>query len=742
MKLNKFVLIFISLLNIFLLMNCSKDDNITEPETDITEDEHLKIASKKIGLNGGTIDFGDGTILSIPENALTSEVEVSISKIKNAPSFSQYGIETFRLEPSGINLNKSVTLQTKYEEYQDFGEDLISVITYSQSKGIWERLNIIEQDQSQNMIKVEIDHFSWFKTIFDRPLDLVMEIPGEYLKKGDLIYVMTWEEYLWGADKTFDWFPGHAGLYLGTKDESSFTNDNSTTIESSPWDDKPDGVQFSDFNHFKSVFYHLYMGARRYDGTISNDDRTKIATYAIDKKNHGYSKIGEGNIVEGKYSCVGLTEASYDYADKDIISAISEFPFILPIEQYIQTVPVNEIKVKSNMEVNVPVKGVVRDKTKKEYTDNPSKFTINASNIPSGATFSNDTLSWIPDQSNVGNRYTVNFTVSAVVGDMSYSRYQDLKITVEQGPISNTQPNALFIVNPTTGTISTVFNFDASGCTDNEDTSSDLKVRWDWENDSSWDTNYSTIKSASHQYSTQGTKTINMEVKDTEGLTNSTTRQVSVSNGSGETGTVTDIEGNTYKTIKIGNQWWMAENLNVTHYRNGDTIPNVTNSSDWQNLTTGTYCNYNNDASNADTYGRLYNWYAVNDSRKIAPIGWHVPTDEDWKTLEKYLGMSQSEANGTSFRGTNEGGKLKETGTIHWQSPNKGATNESGFSALPGGYRDHDGIYYTIGRIADFWSSTVTGSYAWNRYVTYNNSGVSRNNAHKRGGFSVRCVKD
>lgn len=116
------------------------------------------------------------------------------------------------------------------------------------------------------------------------------------------------------------------------------------------------------------------------------------------------------------------------------------------------------------------------------------------------------------------------------------------------------------------------------------------------------------------------------------------------------TGTVTDIDGNVYQTVKIGNQWWMAENLKVSHYQNSDAIPNVTNNSDWGNLSTGAYCAYNNDNVNISTYGLLYNWYAVADSRELAPTGWHVPTDEEWKQLEMSLGMSDSEANDRGWR--------------------------------------------------------------------------------------------
>ncbi|MCK4445714.1 MAG: hypothetical protein KAW56_01385 [Candidatus Marinimicrobia bacterium] len=207
---------------------------------------------------------------------------------------------------------------------------------------------------------------------------------------------------------------------------------------------------------------------------------------------------------------------------------------------------------------------------------------------------------------------------------------------------------------------------------------------------------------------------------------------------------ITDIDGNVYKIVKIGNQWWMAENLKVTHYRNGDPIPHVTSNSTWEALNTGAYCNYDNDANNVTTYGRLYNWYAVNYSRNIAPEGWHVSSDAEWKTLEMYLGMSQSDADDDGFRGTDEGGKLKEAGTTHWQSPNTGATNESGFSALPGGYRHGwggSGAYYDMGGVASFWSPSTSFS-EWYRTLQSNYSEVCRHENWRQCGFSVRCVRD
>lgn len=200
-------------------------------------------------------------------------------------------------------------------------------------------------------------------------------------------------------------------------------------------------------------------------------------------------------------------------------------------------------------------------------------------------------------------------------------------------------------------------------------------------------------------------------------------------------GTVTDIDGNVYQTVTIGTQVWMAENLKVTHYRDGYAIPNKTGE-DWSSPDvqyTGAYCEYNNDVNNVATYGRLYNCFAVTDSRNIAPAGWHVPSDAEWQILFDFLG-------GTLVAG----GKLKETGTAHWLSPNVGATNESGFTALPGGWRSYDGNFNWMGNYAFFWSSTQTivGLLAYYQLLTYDGPEVIRYEDYMYYGFSVRCIKD
>ncbi|NQU67369.1 MAG: hypothetical protein HQ510_05445 [Candidatus Marinimicrobia bacterium] len=216
------------------------------------------------------------------------------------------------------------------------------------------------------------------------------------------------------------------------------------------------------------------------------------------------------------------------------------------------------------------------------------------------------------------------------------------------------------------------------------------------------------------------------------------------SSDSGQPGTVTDIDGNVYKTIKIGDQRWMAENLKVTHYGNGQAIAKVNATNTWSGLNIGAYCHYNNDDSNVELFGRLYNWYAVNDDRGIAPKGWHVPTDGEWMQLEKYLGMVQSETVAMGKRGYFEGGKLKEIGTQHWQSPNSRATNESKFTALPSGYRGYDGTFYYFGFGTGFWCDTGNeNNDAWYRYLSHSNSNINRSiDLYKRTGYSIRCVKD
>lgn len=212
-------------------------------------------------------------------------------------------------------------------------------------------------------------------------------------------------------------------------------------------------------------------------------------------------------------------------------------------------------------------------------------------------------------------------------------------------------------------------------------------------------------------------------------------------------GTAKDIDGNSYRTMQIGEQVWMAENLRTSRYRNGEDITYVMSNSEWQDLgetESGAWAFYNNNAGN-EPYGLLYNWYAVNDFRGLCPTGWRVATDQDWQQLEQYLGMSRTEANTTGWRGQNAsvGGKLKAEGTEFWRGPNVGATNESNFTALAGGYRFTSGSFSYLSFFGYWWTATeADANTAWRRLLFNNRESINRMNYDKRYGFSVRCVQN
>lgn len=207
---------------------------------------------------------------------------------------------------------------------------------------------------------------------------------------------------------------------------------------------------------------------------------------------------------------------------------------------------------------------------------------------------------------------------------------------------------------------------------------------------------------------------------------------------------ISDIEGNTYRTVGIGNQVWMADNLKTTRYNNGAEIPNITNDSLWTNLTSGAFCWYNNDEANKDKYGGLYNWFAVNTG-KLCPVGWHVPSDDEWKTLEGNVdsryNLGDTIWNRERNRGFDVGRKLMATSG--WYSEGNG-TNDFGFSALPGGERlKRNGRFFISGTNGFWWSSTeYDQSRAMYRSLLYGIEYMLRNFHPKGFGFSVRCIKD
>ena len=213
------------------------------------------------------------------------------------------------------------------------------------------------------------------------------------------------------------------------------------------------------------------------------------------------------------------------------------------------------------------------------------------------------------------------------------------------------------------------------------------------------------------------------------------TFSTSATNCSGDITSVTDIDGNVYPVVEIGNQCWTKENLKTTRYADGSVIPNVTDSAQWIGLTTAAWANFDNSPANDVTYGKLYNWYTVADPRNVCPAGWHVPTDAEWITLTGFLGGEPV-----------AGDKMKTT--TGWQAPNTDATNESGFSGLPGGIRYwHNGTFNSVGYSGGWWGSSEYGTSkfglsGWMCFLFYNISIATCGWTSKQNAYSVRCLRD
>jgi len=208
-----------------------------------------------------------------------------------------------------------------------------------------------------------------------------------------------------------------------------------------------------------------------------------------------------------------------------------------------------------------------------------------------------------------------------------------------------------------------------------------------------------------------------------------------------------NYDGHDYATVEIGDQCWFQENLGTDHYNNGEAIPGDMSNAEWGIATSGAQAYYSHDAENLAVYGRLYNWYAVDDERGICPSGWHVPTDDEIKVMELQIGMPEDEIDVWGHRGLSQniGGKLKEAGTSHWNAPNTGADNVSNFTILGSGYRNgNSGAFLNLLHAGYFWSSTQQNNSAWGRGVYSDMSTVKRGyqTNSKRIGFSVRCIQD
>ncbi|MCF8367926.1 MAG: PKD domain-containing protein [Bacteroidales bacterium] len=352
------------------------------------------------------------------------------------------------------------------------------------------------------------------------------------------------------------------------------------------------------------------------------------------------------------------------------------------------------------------------------------------------------------------HEYTIagNYVVVMQAGHNSI--YETKSKTLIVTETANTPPIAVINVEPLEVFIGEEVSLDAGLCWDNEDPSELLEVRWDWENDGNYDTEYTTSKQESHTYSEPGSYTIKLQVKDSGELTGETTQDITVMGPGGEPcpgiPVVTDIEGNEYNTVLIGNQCWMKENLKTTFYNDAMPIVNVEDGNDWFWLTIGGYAWFDNDISWRDKYGALYNYYAVANPGGLCPTGWHIPTKEDFDGLMAFIGGSPDDGvKIKSCRQVNStlGDECNTTEHPRWMDYSIGqGTDNYGFSGLPAGQRVYwnNSAFEAIGSSASWWSSTETPDPEQRSYYL-NLSHEGNVNILTNGfvfGYSVRCIKD
>jgi len=320
---------------------------------------------------------------------------------------------------------------------------------------------------------------------------------------------------------------------------------------------------------------------------------------------------------------------------------------------------------------------------------------------------------------------------------------------------TNTPPGAVFSIDPEERYPMEDFTVDASLSWDNEDATEDLQVRWDWEDDGTYDTDFTTNKIAAHAYAQPGIYTIRLQIKDTGELTGETTQIATVLEVLGTpcplVPTVTDIDGNQYNTVLIGDQCWMKENLKTTKYDDGTPIPNVEDGNEWYWLTTGAYVWYENVFSWKDKYGALYNWSAVDNPNGLCPFGWHVPTTDELIELTDYIGgATQDGKKIKSCRQVNSplGGACNTSEHPRWNESTTGdyGTDILGFSGLPGGHRPYfnNCAFEGLGNLGVWWSSTHTPTSEFSAYylsLSPENSAIVYEDSYKNG-YSVRCIKD
>jgi len=489
-------------------------------------------------------------------------------------------------------------------------------------------------------------------------------------------------------------------------------------------------------------------------------------------------------LTPGNYSCTleGLNEGTYVV---NVSTNVNKQSVVIISNLKSQSTPSIKSIIKGcppNQVVDEKTSNVLNSIIEMQYNDGESlRFTaflnsfnaivelIPTSNQTISFNFSPPTADFVADQTNITEGGTISFTDQSTDNPTSWNwNFGDGNSSSEENP-SHTYDNAgvytvaLTVSNdygtdtetkidyiivgtpPTADFIADQTNITEGGIISFTNQSTNNPTTWDWD---FGDGNSSSEENPSHTYVNVGVYTVSLTVTNDYGTNTETkTDYITVITADGPGEPISDIDGNTYQTVWIGGQNWMTENLRTTTYSDGTAIDLITDNATWgSNNTTGAYCWYYNDESTyGNTYGAMYNWHAVNTAN-LCPDGWHVPTDDEWKTLEMYLGMSSSEVDNTGYRGTNEGSKLAGYAAL-WSDGVLESDSEfdtSGFDAVPGGYRNGgSGEFLNLTGSCYYWSSSENdNSEAWYRHLYNHSTMISRNAIYEGLGLSVRCLKD
>ena len=755
---------------VLTVSSCKKDkDEQPEPENPPTYTN----GQGEIGSIGGTVMMDDpdspidGAKVVIPEGALDENVHVTISEGDKSEIMSNYdttGVYV-KFEPEGIVFNEFVEIHIPYSDQISKPAD-VRVYYVNDADETIEELTITSIDEANNVAIAETGHFSTFYAgtrFVYMNINLVQDgsdiaarlnvfsrgYSGQDVGVNRILTLLTWyDDGLLNAGDVINWDEPYEVYSIFTVDlkqkNLGFWNDYIETrnfVVRRVYEDGNFGLEIFDDVDLEKMLYSEY--------NMDNDEwyeRYFQGYPLVFKFNHDYDKdkeyyvrvewslAGTPNSMAGSRFCPIDKVNTKDDAKKwdDMASYNGDQDGNLIDDAYEEggggsNQPPNDPTNESpndgatNVSINTNLSWTCTDPDGDDL-DYDIYFGT-SSNPPLEEEFYTSTT-WDPGTLEENTTYYWQVKAFEVDNEDHYSESPVWEFTTAEGGGGNTPPTAIFSVSPSSGSTSTTFEFDGSDSYDNEDPTSDLQVRWDFDGDGTWDTGWDYDKTENHQYSAEGTYTAKMEVKDTEGLTDYATQTVTVDNGGGGNGcdgqTTLTYGGQTYDLVEIGDQCWMAENLN---YETGNS-----------------WC-YNNNSSNCDTYGRLYDW---STALGVCPSGWHLPSDDEWKILEgnadTQYGVGDPEWDDTGYRGYDAGKRLKSTSG--WYNNGNG-TDAFGFAALPGGWRYNFGSFGYIEKYANFWSSTdESGPSAWFRGLDYDYDGVYRNLNHKVDGFSVRCLKD